>query len=171
MSLTAAVVGAVVVLWVLVTIFAHFPPLQYWINRVDQCHLVPRWNFFAPNPGDRDYHLVVRNRCEDGRLTEWRNVPIYVPRPRLACVWHPQKRAAKVLNDAVQSLRFLQRQERVSDSGLPFSLPYLLLLSVASRAAAAPPEAVELQFAIIEATGHDDARPLRCAFLSGYHRR
>jgi hypothetical protein len=171
MSLAASIVCAVVAAWVLVTVFAHFPPLQYWINRFDQCHVIPRWNFFAPNPGDRDYHLVVRTRCEDGRVTEWQNVPLYVPRPKLACLWHPQKRAAKVLNDAVQSLRFLQRREGVSNSGLPFSLPYLLLLSIASRAAPVAAGAMELQFAIIEATGHDDTRALRCAFLSSYHRR
>jgi hypothetical protein len=171
MSVAATVVCGVVVAWLIVTIIAHFPPLEFRINKLDQCHVIPHWNFFAPNPGDRDYHLVVRDRCRDGRLTEWRNVPMYGARPRFACLWHPQKRATKVLNDAVQSLRFLYRRERVSESGLPFSLPYLVLLGIASKVTPAAPDAVELQFAIIEATGHDDTRALTCAFLSSYHRR
>jgi hypothetical protein len=170
MSVTAIVVCGAVAAWLIVTVAAHFPPLSFWFHRVDQCHLVPRWNFFAPNPGDRDYHLVVRDRCSSGRVTEWRNVPVYIPRPKLAWLWHPQKRAAKVLNDCLQGLRFLYRYDGVSESSLPFSLPYLVLLGMASSVAAER-DALELQFAIIESTGHDATRPLTCAFLSHYHRR
>ena len=171
MSVAATVACGFVVAWLLVTALGHLAPLKLWVNKVDRFHLVPRWNFFAPNPGDRDYHLVVRDRCSDGRLTEWRNVPVYVPRPRLAWLWHPQKRAPKVLSDAVQAIRFLHRHQSVSDSALPFCLPYLLLLSRASKVPPRAPDAVELQFAIIEATGHEDTRALRCAFVSSYHRR
>jgi len=171
MSLAATLLCGFVVMWLMVTAFSHIPPFQFWVSRFDQFHLIPRWNFFAPNPGDKDYHLVVRHRCLDGRLTEWQNVPLYVPRPKLACLWHPQKRAAKVLNDAVQSIRFLYRHEGVSDSGLPFSLPYLLLLRTVCRLAPPADDATELQFAIIESTGHDETRALTCAFLSSYHRR
>ena len=171
MSVTATIAFGIVVAWLLVTAVAHLAPLRFWLTKVDQFHLFPRWNFFAPNPGDRDYHLVVRDRCTDGRVTEWRNVPLYGPRPWFAWVWHPQKRAPKVLSDAVQAIRFLHRHEGVSDSALPFSLPYLLLLSSASKVAPGAPDAVELQFAIIEATGHEDTRALRCAFVSSYHPR
>jgi len=170
MSVTAIAVCGSVGAWLIVTVLAHFAPFSFWLHKVDHCHLIPRWNFFAPNPGDRDYHLVVRDRCNDGRLSEWRNVPVYVPRPTRAWLWHPQKRAVKILNDCLQGLRFLYRHEGVPESSLPFSLPYLVLLGMASNVTAER-DAVELQFAIIESTGHDATRALTCAFLSQYHRR
>jgi hypothetical protein len=170
MSLAALVICGLVAIWLIVTVLAHFPPFQTWINRADGIHLIPHWNFFAPNPGNRDYFLVARDRCRDGRITEWCNVPLYAPRPVLAYVWHPQKRAMKILSDAVQSIKFLQRHEGVSASGLPFTLPYMLLLSFVSRVATATPDAVEFQFAVIESSGHDD-RALDCTFLSSFHRR
>jgi hypothetical protein len=170
MSLAAIVTGGLVVAWFIVTVLAHIPPFQFWINRVDGCNLIPHWNFFAPNPGDKDYFLVARARCHDGRITEWQNVPLYGSRPKYAWLWHPQKRAAKIFNDTVQSIRFLRRVEGVPDSGLPFSLPYLLLLKTASRVVPAAQDAAEIQFAIIESIGHDE-RALSCAFLSSFHRR
>lgn len=170
MSLAADVSCGLVAMWLIITVLAHFPPFQVWINRADPCHLIPRWNFFAPNPGNRDYYMVVRDRSRDGRLTEWRNVPLYDPRPKVDYLWHPQKRAAKIFNDAVQSIRYLQRNEGVSASGLPFTLPYLILLSVVYRAAASPDADAEFQFAIIESTGTDE-RALDCSFLSSFHSR
>jgi hypothetical protein len=170
MSLAASVACGLVVAWLIVTILAHVPPFQYRINRVDGCYFIPHWNFFAPNPGDKDYYLVARGRSRDGRVTEWQSVPLYGPRPRFDYLWHPQKRAAKIFNDAVQSIRFLQRYEGVPDSGLPFSLPYLLLLRAVYRMAPAAQDAAEIQFAIIESTGHHQ-RALSCAFLSSFHRR
>jgi hypothetical protein len=95
---------------------------------------------------------------------------VYQPRPPLAWVWHPQKRAAKVLNDAIQTLGFLLRQEGVSASGLPFTLPYLVLLRYAQRAVPATPGATEFQIAIVDSAGHG-VRTLECPFVSGFHRR
>jgi hypothetical protein len=170
MSLAAALLCALVVCWLAVTTLAQMRRFQPLINSLDGFHLIPRWTFFAPNPGTRDYHLVARERLTDGRTTAWKSVPVYEPRPRLAYFWHPQKRAPKILNDAVQSVRFLMNQGEVGASGLPFTMPYLLLLRHAMRALAPESQSAELQFAIIDSTGHSD-RQLECAYVSSFHPR
>lgn len=170
MSAAAAVVGVLIAVWLALTVLAQFRLLQRLLSPFDGFHLIPRWTFFAPNPGVRDYHLVVRERLADGRLTSWQNVPVYEARPPLAFLWHPQKRASKVLSDAIQTLGFLLRREGVSVSGLPFTLPYLVLLRYAARAVPAQRGATEFQFAIVDSAGHFQ-RPLECPFLSSFHRR
>jgi len=170
MSLAAALAGALVAVWLALTVLAQFRFLQPLLSPFDGFHLIPRWTFFAPNPGVRDYHLVMRERLADGRLSPWRNVPVYQGRPPLACLWHPQKRAAKVLNDAIQTLGFLMRREGVSASGLPFTLPYLILLRYTARSMPAAPGATEFQFAIVDSAGHAQ-RTLECPFVSSFHRR
>jgi hypothetical protein len=36
--------------------------------------LLPRWTFFAPNPGTVDYHLCYRHRLANGEFTHWQEV-------------------------------------------------------------------------------------------------
>src|SRR5690348_12432463 len=38
------------------------------ITRHDHFSLLPLWTFFAPNPGQSDYHLIYRDRKTDGSL-------------------------------------------------------------------------------------------------------
>lgn len=33
--------------------------------------LLPKFGFFAPNPGGYDYHLLYRDRLDDGSVSEW----------------------------------------------------------------------------------------------------
>ena len=74
------------------------------------------------------------------------------------------------MNDAVQSLKFLLKQGEAGATGLPFTMPYLLLLRHASHSVPAEPDAAEFQIAIIESTGHGN-RKLECSFLSDFHSR
>jgi hypothetical protein len=143
---------------------------QSLINPLDGFHVIPRWTFFAPNPGVRDYHLVVQDRRRDGSMTGWKSVPVYAARPARAWLWHPEKRSSKIMNDAIQSIKFLQKQGEVGPTGLPFTMPYLLLLRHASHAVPPEPDSAEFQIAIIESTGHDN-RKLECSFLSDFHSR
>ncbi|HVW65890.1 MAG TPA: hypothetical protein VHB01_12855 [Nitrosospira sp.] len=170
MSLLSLLLWPLVALWLAITLLAQHRRFQPLINSLDGFHVIPRWTFFAPNPGVRDYHLVVRERRVDGSTTEWKSVPVYAPRPGWAWLWHPEKRSSKIMNDAIQSIKFLQKQGEVGATGLPFTMPYLLLLRYASHTVPPEPDSTGFQIAIIESTGHDD-RKLECSFLSDFHSR
>ena len=170
MSLVAILSYSIVTLWLVITLLAQHRRFQLFINAFNALHIIPRWTFFAPNPGVRDYHLVIRDRCSDGRLAGWKSVPVYSPRPKFGYFWNPQKRSSKILNDAVQAIKLLLKRENIGITGISFTVPYLLLLHYAAHAVPAEPDAVEFQIAIIESSGHD-ARALECSFLSGFHGR
>jgi hypothetical protein len=170
MSLIAILSYSIVILWLVVTLLAQHRSFQPFINAFNALHVIPRWTFFAPNPGVRDYHLVIRDRWSDGRLTGWKSVPVYSPRPRFGYLWNPQKRSSKILNDAVQAIKLLLKRENIGTAGIPFTVPYLLLLYYAAHAVPSEPEALEFQMAIIESSGHD-GRTLECSFLSSFHGR
>jgi hypothetical protein len=170
MSLAAVLLYSIVTLWLVITLLAQHPRFQPFINGFNALHIIPRWTFFAPNPGIRDYHLVIRDRCSDGRLTGWRSVPVYSPRPRFGYLWNPQKRSSKIMNDAVQAIKLLLKRENIGTAGIHFTVPYLLLLYYAGHATRPEPDGIEFQIAIIESTGHDK-RELECSFLSSFHGR
>jgi hypothetical protein len=170
MSLAAALLYSVVTLWLVITLLAQHSRFQPFINAFNALHIIPRWTFFAPNPGVRDYHLVIRDRCSDGCVTGWKSVPVYSPRPRFGYLWNPQKRSSKIMNDAVQAIKLLSKRENIGAAGIPFTAPYLLLLYYAAHAVPPEPDAIEFQIAIIESTGHDK-RELECSFLSSFHGR
>ena len=170
MSLAAILLYSIVTLWLAITLLAQHSRFQPFINAFNALHIIPRWTFFAPNPGVRDYHLVIRDRCSDGRVTGWKSVPVYSPRPRFGYLWNPQKRSSKIMNDAVQAIKLLSKRENIGAAGIPFTAPYLLLLYYAAHAVPPEPDAIEFQIAIIESTGHDK-RELECSFLSSFHGR
>jgi hypothetical protein len=78
--------------------------LALLIKSFDLFSLIPTWNFFAPNPGTNDYHLLYRERLDAGGYGVWREVPFPKQSGLLKLVWNPRKRRAKVLSDIVVSL-------------------------------------------------------------------
>ncbi|MEP7073870.1 MAG: hypothetical protein ABI727_06760 [Nitrosospira sp.] len=74
------------------------------------------------------------------------------------------------MNDAVQAIKLLLKCENIGTAGIPFTVPYLLLLYYAAHAVPPEPDAMEFQIAIIESSGHDE-RNLECSFLSSFHGR
>lgn len=72
-----------------------------WFLESDVFSIIPSWNFFAPNPGTTDYHLLYRDKLESGELSVWREIPIDKEPSLLRAVWNPRKRKSKVLSDVV----------------------------------------------------------------------
>lgn len=133
--------------WLLATVAAQFTEssLGRGVRRVDLLGLVPNWSFFAPDPSVWDYHFLVRFRWQDGLTTTFEEIPSIVDRPRRA-VWHPEKRASKVIIDCAQALLSLPEQQR---QHVALSLPYLTLLALAVEHAR--PSAIALQFVVVRA--------------------
>ena len=71
------------------------------IHTLDVLGAVPSWNFFAPNPGTTDYHLLYRDRLDSGEISDWREAPIDKESTLLKAIWNPGKRKSKVLADVI----------------------------------------------------------------------
>lgn len=105
-------VALVLVLWFVASVlnqleatgYASAKRLALLLKSVDLFSLIPTWNFFAPNPGTNDYHLLYRERLDAGGYGVWREVSFPKQSGLLKLVWNPRKRRAKVLSDVVISL-------------------------------------------------------------------
>lgn len=140
------------------------------VRNVDHFALLPLWTFFAPNPGQTDYHLVYRDRRTDGSITEWMELAITESRKFHSFVWNPEKRSKKVLSDVVATLMESTRHVPPDKTGfaIMLSLPYLVLLNVVSNLAATP-GATHRQFVIAETAGFKRTEDPLLVLKSDFH--
>ncbi len=157
---------ALVSAWLVATMAYQHPRLRPRLSRFDPFRLLPAWSFFAPHPVTRDNHVVVRGVLEDGTVTPWCNATRFPARSWRDAVWNPSKRPQKVLRDASRSLKIM-RGRSGSPAAVECSLAYLLVLH-ACRVQPAVRDAVALQFAIVETSGHQD-RAMWITFVSRVH--
>jgi hypothetical protein len=124
----AWIVGAVLLLWLICSAVNQFS-LKWFskhVTQYDHFMLLPRWTFFAPNPGCTDYRLLYRNYDEDERPSEWCEVPVVRRRSLLDALWNPDKRRSKGIYDLVQSLMQIRR-DIDEPAVLMTSIPYVAL--------------------------------------------
>lgn len=145
---------------------------QPWFHRIsqrDRFGLLPRWTFFAPNPGTSDYHLLYRDRLPDGGFTDWVEIPMIAERQLASCLWNPDKRAKKVLADVammlIESSRVLPPKDH---SVLLVTLPYLILLNIVVNHQPALAGA-KRQFVIAETLGFSFQEGPRLLMKSDLH--
>lgn len=173
--LTVAVevlVASFLALWFVGSVFNQFQ--LKWFEKirsnVDHFSLLPLWTFFAPNPGQTDYHLVYRDRRADGSLTEWMELAITESRKFHSFVWNPEKRSKKVISDVVatliESIGPVPPDE--AEFAIMLSLPYLVLLNVVSNLAPTP-GATHRQFVIAETAGFKRTEKPRLVLKSDFH--
>lgn len=137
------------------------------IRSHDHFGLIPRWTFFAPNPGTSDYVLVYWDRYLDGSLSEPHEVELIAPRRLTHIFWNPDKRAQKVVIDSLQSLLALARQ--LGAEGLPTTLPYIVVAGFILNLPTSP--LVEArQFAVFEREGYESQNQPRMIVSSMFHR-
>lgn len=154
--------------WLLLSILNQFR--FSWLDRVkraDAFALLPLWTFFAPNPGQSDYHCVYRDQFPDGTLGEWKELPLTEPRKPYSFFWNPEKRSKKVLSDVVASLVTDVASQRLGHPDVMVTVPYLLLLNVVS---AQPGSGGALrQFAVVETYGFIPTGAPRALLSSIFH--
>jgi hypothetical protein len=159
-------------LWWIASLIHQLPP-KWWdrVTRHDRFRLLPQWHFFAPRPGRRDYHLIIRDIVE-GRPGQWREI-----RAGEACLptrwlWNPFRFRQKALTDLVNGLLRARRRSAGSDLGEKserLSLPYLGLLAWVSSEPVESPSCLR-QFAITSSSGHGQERDLQVVYVSDVHR-
>jgi hypothetical protein len=144
-----------------------------WLTRIlqfDYFSLIPYWTFFAPNPGQTDYHLVFRDKFVDGTVTPWTEVDVGDRRTAVACIWNPGKRPGKVLADVASGLALMIAQDPDSLAVVCITYHYMILLNVLEDRPLRPPGALR-QFAIVETGGYTRDKFPNVVVTSEYHAR
>jgi hypothetical protein len=168
----AVVVGAILLAWfVASTIHQISPPWWGRFRRHDRMRLLPRWNFFAPRPGQRDQHLVYRDIVE-GVPGAWREIDTGSSQPLTRWLLNPTRFRQKAMIDLVNRLFSSRREllEQVGDDrGLQLSSGYVAILAWA-MGQPAPTVPCDRQFAVVATFGYAPSRTLRILYLSMSHR-
>ena len=122
--------GAVVCLWLGLTLFAQLPArFSDPLRRLDTLGLLPAWSFFAPHPGVTDTVIVVRDRIADGDWTPWRVAWTDHATPWRG-LWRPGKRVAKLVSDCGPAVA---RLSLTSPEAVPLTVEFLLLAQLADQ--------------------------------------
>ena len=155
--------------WLLVSTICQFNILRLedFFRRMDYFSLLPRWSFFAPNPGVTDYHLLYRDKCEKNECGRWREYAIASKRTLLGALWNPKKRTKKALADAVQTL--IRSSKELTPAQYKTSVCYIALVNfIASLPRNTEGKAT--QFMIMESYGHYTEKDPRMLFRSEFHK-
>ena len=167
-TFTDFAIGIVLSIWFVLSILNQFSFRWFeFIQQFDRLGLLPIWTFFAPNPGQTDYHMIYRNMYADGSCSEWAEVEIPTRNGLVASVWNPDKRIVKAIDDAVAGLIQLMR-EKGERSEFLLSFSYLFLLNFVS-AVNKDNDAASRQFAIVETRGLNRTETPSLLFVSEFH--
>lgn len=170
MIVTATSVSVMVCLTVL-TILNQFGPSRWNIVRgKDHLNLIPIWTFFAPNPGQTDYHLMYRFQNSTGQMSAWIEIPLAEQRTARSWIWNPEKRSKKVLADIVASFIDAGAMQCEHDTDYLLTLPYLLLLRVVCTHAGTHHSVDEVvQFVLAETKGFARSEAPHLLMVSRFH--
>jgi hypothetical protein len=163
--------------WFVATVICQFKETRlskFIRNKIDILSFVPLWTFFAPNPGKRDYHLIYRDKYDEGVVSEWKEIEITEERYWWSFLWNPQKRDKKVLSDIIQNLiTLVPEYKRVgADNNLiACSLPYIIVLGAVSRQDTDEKKirCTARQFMLAESTGYQEEPTVGFILLSLFH--
>jgi hypothetical protein len=167
-SLTNILVVSPLVAWFFLSVLNQFFRGTWlrWILQYDHFALIPRWTFFAPNPGVVDWNILYRDRSIDGTLTVWYEVsPIQYGKWR--SLWNPDKSIQKGISDMCQTLLFLVRTQH-SKQGLLLQVPYIALLIYVCRQSR-DPTTESRQFMIVQTDGYYRSTKPHVLFISAFH--
>lgn len=172
--------AAILVVWFGLSALNQINPISARVAPYDPLGLLPRWTFFAPNPGIYDYHLLYRE-CESletqlGTLQmveeskhlvgPWLQVPDVCPDSAQLMLWNPQRRVTKTVTDIVAGLTMLRLAYPELGDGVQYTSYYWLLLHLIQRESL---RARQRQFAVIQSHGFPPERTSAVFFISNFH--
>jgi len=165
---TYFVVGGLGV-WLLASTICQFNilRLENFFRRWDIFSLLPRWSFFAPNPGVTDYHLLYRDKDQENECGRWYEYAIASKRTLVGAVWNPRKRTKKALADTVQTL--IRSSKEMTPAQYKTSICYIALVNFISSLPRNE-ESKATQFMIMESYGHYSEKKPRMLFRSEFHK-
>lgn len=155
-------------LWLTLTVAIQFNSsftslLSHW----DALGLLPRWTFFAPNPGHTDIRVLVRFGGASGATSWselWLSSRVDDRRTVIRGLFNPYRRVEKLLFDFRNELI----DPTINPTQVRMSSEYIALLTI-SEMAAQIPGVIAVQFMLAE-TNFTLATPFRVVMISDMHR-
>jgi hypothetical protein len=169
MSVTALSIIVFFSLWLVATVINQ--PNYKWAKRLtgfDVLHILPRWTFFAPNPGTSDYHFVYRQMDEEGAISAFKEISLLNERSLIACFWNPDKRVKKALLDLSISMNQLIVTKEVNENNLRLTFPYVAFLNFLSKFSF-DDKTNSVQFLILVSCGYMDYSDPKLIVCSDFH--
>lgn len=184
-SVASLVLGVLFSLWLGASVLNSTAPGSAILAKWEVSHLIPQWNFFAPNPGTEDYYILYRDKGVGGGVGAWQEVSdTGVDRNWTDAIWNPKGMEGKTRFDLVHGLVEMYTinlesgvdgspsgdgigdLEPVDSELIKLSMPYIALLNyVAEQPRSGLSEAT--QFLIMRKSGADGQ--IEPVFLSEFH--
>jgi len=159
--------------WVLLTIAFQLPSKYLkslkWLPYLDLFSLIPRWTFFAPNPGQSDYNLLYREIWHNECQSNWREVNIGLGHNSHRYLFNPKKRISKAIFDLTSSIVKDSYAYNKKPEFITISLPYIIILNYITYKENSP-YANAIQFVIIESFGFHPKHEPKLILTSSTHR-
>lgn len=128
---------------------------------------IPKWNFFAPNPGKFDFYLLYREQHFGQSVGPWIQCELSdYKRNKLYWIWNFKKIGRKSLFDLSSALTAEVHQTEQEICKLKLSIPYLLLLTYVSKCCSVLCE--RFQFVIYKKSPAEYTNEI--AFSSDWHK-
>jgi hypothetical protein len=139
------------------------------IRKLDFFYLVPRWTFFAPNPGTFDYHIVYRFRDLNNSITNFKEIDLQREKRFSTGLWNPQRRIGKAVLDVGMELENLGIKSHANPENIQLSLSYLILLNFVKQHSDNT-NFHYVQFVILKSYGYFDKNKPILILCSAFHR-
>lgn len=155
--------------WLVATVINQFN--YNWVRvlrEIDIFHILPRWTFFAPNPGTSDYHILFRQMDDDNNISEFHEVPVYGKKKFFTFLWNPQKRAKKSLIDLSVDMKRLVSINRLNPENIKLSFNYIAFLNFYNNEVLNP-NTKYIQFAVMVTTGYIEYEDPYLLICSEFH--
>jgi hypothetical protein len=135
-------------------------------REIDFIHILPKWTFFAPNPGTFDFHLLFREMDHEGNISNFKEINLLERSTLISLVWNSNKRLKKALFDLVLDLGSINNYENKDNYKITFS--YLAILNFLS-CQRLKSNTIRIQFAIIRSDGYISTNKPTLVFNSDFH--
>jgi hypothetical protein len=167
--------------WFVLSVVNQFRRISSILSRYDEFALLPRWTFFAPNPGIHDQFLIWRTADaaldlsdqaawpdHAGDITPWRELAHdALDGPVIPCLWNPSRRTLKSILDLASGLH-APASDPADNVIEKLGFSYILFCEMVSRLAES---GTQYQWAIAKTHGFQGQRSLAFVYMSDFHRK
>jgi hypothetical protein len=164
------IVGLLLGFWWIASVIHQFS-FKWWKKFAshDPLNLLPRWTFFAPNPGRNDYHLVYRD-WREGQPNHWMELSELKTDLRWRWIWNPPRYPSKAISDLVNGLFGVIQDSVDFPESVMLSSYYIGLLALVMSQPVTAPDVSHRQFAIVATQGFEHDRKLVVKYVAELHR-
>lgn len=144
---------------------------RWWdrVARYDQLGLLPRWTFFAPNPGRHDVHVIYCDIIE-AQIGTWQEIDHLSSPMATRWLWSPDRFGRKAVTDAANAVVRAAGQHEASDArAIQLDPAYLQILCWVQNDRQESIEGTLCQFALVRTQLDLPGRPLNILFVSFDH--